>query len=913
MLIPHVERNPNYFEDTEKTIKKEKNYRNFQIYQKPKQKKEQPKPPKKLKTRELFDFLNIWDCEIGKRHNYLTQFNHFLIQKRETIELEEIEKKMKKPDFIKFFKYLKEKEDKSDDELFEHDVNLQIAFTAKQRRDLNAQERLKKKHKFPQARPKDILLPASFNPNFQIPTPSPDDFVIVTHFYNQYLEQPNKSIPKSILCSYMLENRKFCDAYNINKNLLEDQLNEFPTQFEEEITLEEFINFILYPKILIIKDNYEQNLLKSVKGNQEFEESQKSLLLKIYDEFNLDCEEKVNPIKLISSIRTRYETRIYLFDTFISFRDINKNIPFEKWLYEFEVYCQRLELEYISKSYFKEWQNQLFEIPNKFIILQSSQISKKRKYDKLFENEEICLQSNFFSELEKIFNQIRKSNERFSQKKLVVDNLIANEEFSRKFFKMKVRKEKTNQLPIETVEETVNRLQQEADEYIDLDELIDFFTVRGRPLILSQKLKQQYTINKKQKENPIENNKFGAINKIDNGFFLITVPDSRKENENQVKSIRQKEVEKMLIDKEKDLLKEINTKFQANPVPWFVKEPLYDQLNREREERRERIKEESKARLMQSMMEPKSFEKQKKEIQVPEQEIEFKFMSRPVPDSIRDPRFQMIMEEQRSRSKSNVEKKKAQWADYFANSTQLQKSLEREEIRKSLKRVQNKKKYKPESFEKFRAKSLPNFERLHTIFENIIASKKKSFVPTIPCQTNLSITNRTVDCSMLDLGNQSNMKGKQKIADIDNRLNKILKSSRPNIIKTKSTASISKYRRKQRYEKEYKQQLINDELEQWKEERKQLLPKGMKINNPAAEQQKLLDNELEDLVKWKKKYHKNLDKDYQNDLKKMQKRVQKRRLLRFQSNNLDDQEDSSSQSSKSSDRSQQVHHIDKFL
>ena len=43
----------------------------------------------------------------------------------------------------------------------------------------------------------------------------------------------------------------------------------------------------------------------------------------------------------------------------------------------------------------------------------------------------------------------------------------------------------------------------------------------------------------------------------------------------------------MLIDKEKDTLKEINKKFQANPVPWYVKEPLYDQLNREREERRQ--------------------------------------------------------------------------------------------------------------------------------------------------------------------------------------------------------------------------------------------------------------------------------------------------------------------------------------
>jgi hypothetical protein len=32
----------------------------------------------------------------------------------------------------------------------------------------------------------------------------------------------------------------------------------------------------------------------------------------------------------------------------------------------------------------------------------------------------------------------------------------------------------------------------------------------------------------------------------------------------------------MLIEKEKDILKEINTKFHASSVPWYVKEPLYD-------------------------------------------------------------------------------------------------------------------------------------------------------------------------------------------------------------------------------------------------------------------------------------------------------------------------------------------------
>ena len=38
---------------------------------------------------------------------------------------------------------------------------------------------------------------------------------------------------------------------------------------------------------------------------------------------------------------------------------------------------------------------------------------------------------------------------------------------------------------METIEQTLERIDKEADDFIDLDELIDFFTVRGRPLPLS--------------------------------------------------------------------------------------------------------------------------------------------------------------------------------------------------------------------------------------------------------------------------------------------------------------------------------------------------------------------------------------------------------------------------------------------
>lgn len=53
-----------------------------------------------------------------------------------------------------------------------------------------------------------------------------------------------------------------------------------------------------------------------------------------------------------------------------------------------------------------------------------------------------------------------------------------------RFAATKVRDEPTNILNVETVEETLTRIAKEADNYLIYDELVDFFTVRGRPLIL---------------------------------------------------------------------------------------------------------------------------------------------------------------------------------------------------------------------------------------------------------------------------------------------------------------------------------------------------------------------------------------------------------------------------------------------
>lgn len=65
-------------------------------------------------------------------------------------------------------------------------------------------------------------------------------------------------------------------------------------------------------------------------------------------------------------------------------------------------------------------------------------------------------------------------------------------------------------------------------------------------------------------------------------------------------------------------------------------------------------------------------------------------------------------------------------------------------------------------------------------------------------------------------------------------MEKILKSEAPNIPKTKSSRSVSKKRREQRIASREKKQKEEDEVSKMKQERKELLPKGIKVSNPAV-------------------------------------------------------------------------------
>jgi len=69
-----------------------------------------------------------------------------------------------------------------------------------------------------------------------------------------------------------------------------------------------------------------------------------------------------------------------------------------------------------------------------------------------------------------------------------VESLLQNPVYLR-YKEQLVRTEKYQDLPVETIEQTVTRMLNEAEGYLSIDEIIDFFTFKGRPELLLKNLR----------------------------------------------------------------------------------------------------------------------------------------------------------------------------------------------------------------------------------------------------------------------------------------------------------------------------------------------------------------------------------------------------------------------------------------
>lgn len=310
-------------------------------------KKASPRPPKRVKTYELFSFLNIWDADPEKKALYLEKFKGYLERKKEEIALEEVEGEMKKPDFIRFFKYLREK---SPEEEVSTDEEDKYGYSAQERRrryrKVKAKDRhrlyLEQQEKFPEL-PETFLKrkrEAMTHPEEEVETVAPEDYLIVQHFFRQFEEDV---VDKEVLTLALLDNAKFTKVFDINPLTVEYHLRQFPSESSYGLTCDEFTNFVLYPQYIVVLEGGKERASRThspslpLPGKSCIQEQHPLVQLgkDIYEELSLTGP--VSSSRMAKCMRQRFETKQYLLSPIFAVEN-GRHITFDKMLHEMEIY-----------------------------------------------------------------------------------------------------------------------------------------------------------------------------------------------------------------------------------------------------------------------------------------------------------------------------------------------------------------------------------------------------------------------------------------------------------------------------------------------------------------------------------------------------------------------------------------------
>lgn len=420
--------------------------------------------------------------------------------------------------------------------------------------------------------------------------------------------------------------------YEINPSDLEVLLQRFQTQEFEKLSKEEMLQFLINPNRMTSQVQQEINLQqaeellvnKKVAQQQNkciLDLSQREVIDDIYNSLDTFGSQFVSVKQLIHKIRCDARGARLLKQPAVYIPVVNKILPFDRLVYELEQSMlhapegerrERSEINHAQLHDFLE-NYQRKDIPTKDKVIYTERLTGKFAEGDIIEVSKVFIQF-----LKTSFQNVEKKAEYYVRKYDFLEEL-RNQSQYRQFERLNVRDKPYKDLPVETVNETCQRMLVESDEFIDIDELIDFFTRKGRPIIIQRKyedLKQQQVIENQvqlwsredhsspddrdlkhkrkerklqkikgveeaqyllEKEKEESQKRFGAKIKSDDEQLKITLPvpykfDKREKNKG--KSIVQRRLEEWLAEKkmEEDLIVESANKFRATKIPKHVRD-----------------------------------------------------------------------------------------------------------------------------------------------------------------------------------------------------------------------------------------------------------------------------------------------------------------------------------------------------
>jgi hypothetical protein len=343
------------------------------------------------------------------------------------------------------------------------------------------------------------------------------------------------------------------------------------------------------------------------------------------------------------------------------------------------------------------------------------------------------------------------------------------------FLSMRAREtHKLSDIPGESLNELLARIEEEADAMITWHEVLGYFSRRGQPElepvlpqanreprvelrspkkpikeafvqtmeeVSSRSLTQRSTTRKKPQ---VEHNRsfdhydylgserisyrdLGARSVSPRGSkHNITIPkpfDFDRREVSKKKSIRQKKVEEMVQQKELELLSHINFKYKAKAIPAEVTIPRYEGIKASQEARRYEVKRTSKEKTK-SSEKPFNFylrdlSKDKPKAPSPRK---YEFKANPIPWEVSVPLYEKLMTEDKAARDERI----ARAAQEALRKSKLPPRMEMHENSKPQQAVQQ----SQSQAQSFKAKDPPDFAKLQKKFQDTLEAKKEARKPT---------------------------------------------------------------------------------------------------------------------------------------------------------------------------------------
>ncbi|KRX08415.1 hypothetical protein PPERSA_12896 [Pseudocohnilembus persalinus] len=356
----------------------------------------------------------------------------------------------------------------------------------------------------------------SFKQNLKKVTSQESEICMLQGLFDKLDRGQKGKIDKFDLGQEIMKNQELREMYNINEHNLNKELQEFKSQEQGYLTPGEMTKFFKKPRKMV-KAKKSQNLFTSeIRQNKAFQEEEKQkeslgncllsqehiqIMKQIFDQVDKDQDWVIRRQNLIKALRQDIRIARILHLPAVYLANIDKQLTTDRVLYRIEKEEfigndeEKKNKEFITWAQFLDYFTDIQNLGKKTEVQKNEDLLKSQhmKIYSQFKNEmddqdTIEINENVERVLKEAFEKTEKHSEIYVNSSYFIENVRMHPEYQN-ISGMPGRIKAVNyELEDEQVNMVLDRMEQEAEEFLEFDEIMEFFSRRGRPKAIQEKI-----------------------------------------------------------------------------------------------------------------------------------------------------------------------------------------------------------------------------------------------------------------------------------------------------------------------------------------------------------------------------------------------------------------------------------------